>query len=575
MLRTGTPLLPLCLLLLAGLLLGCGNRRPLTPMLNRAEALMEDHPDSAYALLRTIDSTSLAPGEEQARYALLYTQARDKNYIVQTDDSLIQVAVRYYDSIGRTDRQALAYYLWGGVCRDERNYADALIKYNQAVRYADKIDHHYLLSRIYNNIAGIYHSQNLNSYSDSLYRSVEHYAKLLNDTLLWTEATSRRGRIRMEANDYPGAEQLLLQALDMAQSYQHVRLESSISAHLSTLYGWMHQHTKSLYYAKKHYHLRGDTLRNYRGNLLLGNAYYLTGQYDSALIYLSRNKQAKGHYGILSDTYKRLADIAQQRGEMEKALTYAKLKSNYADSVNSVIQTVDILTTENQLLEKQKDQDWSKFLFCAKILLFSVLFLLLLCLISILWMRKRNKQSESRKDLEILHWKESVRQQEEKLRNHEDETAQLLQKMESMKKNMQDCVATDGELHRLKQQKDAFAKEMYEHSIVYSKMEKIISDNLNFEKTDIQMDEDDWNQLIVQTDNRWSNITIRLQEQFHLSKVEIRLCCLYLTDIPKSHLQYLLGCSRDSIYRKGYTILEQKIGISRKKTSLKEFLQTF
>ena len=106
-------------------------------------------------------------------------------------------------------------------------------------------------------------------------------------------------------------------------------------------------------------------------------------------------------------------------------------------------------------------------------------------------------------------------------------------------------------------------------------MEKIISDNLNFEKTDIQMDEDDWNQLIVQTDNRWSNITIRLQEQFHLSKVEIRLCCLYLTDIPKSHLQYLLGCSRDSIYRKGYTILEQKIGISRKKTSLKEFLQTF
>ena len=151
MLRTGTPLLPLCLLLLAGLLLGCGNRRPLTPMLNRAEALMEDHPDSAYALLRTIDSTSLAPGEEQAHYALLYTQARDKNYIVQTDDSLIQVAVRYYDSIGRADRQALAYYLWGGVYRDLNRQADALERYLRAADLVQQYNDDYLSSRIFNN----------------------------------------------------------------------------------------------------------------------------------------------------------------------------------------------------------------------------------------------------------------------------------------------------------------------------------------------------------------------------------------------------------------------------------------
>lgn len=153
MLRTDTPLLPLCLLLLAGLLLGCGNRRPLTPMLNRAEALMEDHPDSAYALLRTIDSTSLAPGEEQARYALLYTQARDKNYIVQTDDSLIQVAVRYYDSIGRADRQALAYYLWGGVCRDLNRQADALERYLRAADLVQQYNDDYLSSRIFNNLS--------------------------------------------------------------------------------------------------------------------------------------------------------------------------------------------------------------------------------------------------------------------------------------------------------------------------------------------------------------------------------------------------------------------------------------
>ncbi|MGN0048581.1 MAG: hypothetical protein ACI37U_06805 [Bacteroides sp.] len=142
-------------------LLGCGKHSVRTEVLNRAESLMEAHPDSAYALLRTIDSTSLAPGEEQARYALLYTQARDKNYIVQTDDSLIQVAVRYYDSIGRTDRQALAYYLWGGVYRDLNRQADALEQYLHAIPLAEKSHTYSLQGRIYLNVGYLYYLQKI------------------------------------------------------------------------------------------------------------------------------------------------------------------------------------------------------------------------------------------------------------------------------------------------------------------------------------------------------------------------------------------------------------------------------
>lgn len=62
--------------------------------------------------ISTTDST-----RDRAYYALLLTQARDKNYIVQTDDSLIRTAVQYYDSIGDVQMQAKAYYHWGGVLR--------------------------------------------------------------------------------------------------------------------------------------------------------------------------------------------------------------------------------------------------------------------------------------------------------------------------------------------------------------------------------------------------------------------------------------------------------------------------
>ena len=59
---------------------------------------MNLHPDSALNMLESISTDSLKTKADRAYHALLLTQARDKNYIVQTDDSLIQVAVRYYDT---------------------------------------------------------------------------------------------------------------------------------------------------------------------------------------------------------------------------------------------------------------------------------------------------------------------------------------------------------------------------------------------------------------------------------------------------------------------------------------------
>ena len=61
---------------------------------------MEEYPDSALHILESIESQQLTVHADRAYYALLLTQARDKNYIVQTDDSLIRTAVQYYDSIG-------------------------------------------------------------------------------------------------------------------------------------------------------------------------------------------------------------------------------------------------------------------------------------------------------------------------------------------------------------------------------------------------------------------------------------------------------------------------------------------
>ena len=58
---------------------------------------MQFHPDSALHLLQNTDISALHGKADLAYYALLLTQVRDKNHISQTSDSLLNIAVRYYD----------------------------------------------------------------------------------------------------------------------------------------------------------------------------------------------------------------------------------------------------------------------------------------------------------------------------------------------------------------------------------------------------------------------------------------------------------------------------------------------
>lgn len=87
-----TILLSLCLLL------ACGGRDGQAAfLLDGAEGLMEEAPDSALRLLCQIRHPEHLPGRQQADYALLLTQARDKNYLDSLQsDSLIKLAVDYY-----------------------------------------------------------------------------------------------------------------------------------------------------------------------------------------------------------------------------------------------------------------------------------------------------------------------------------------------------------------------------------------------------------------------------------------------------------------------------------------------
>lgn len=471
--------------IIAFLMGGCTHRIDCNKALVRADSLMQEHPDSALHLLENIPPGSVNTTADRAYYALLLTQARDKNFILQTDDSLIRIAVRYYDGKENAAMQARAHYLWGSIYRDMNRCGDAINKYHQAATYAKQVDDNYLLGRIYNNEAALYYIQGLNHSADSIYLLSEQLGIQQNDSGLWAESLAQRGRIKMEsgADNYAEAEGMMLRALNIAHAIKNTGIEANISAHLSTLYSWMDLGEKALYYAKRDLELWKDTSHNCWGFMLLGNAYYKTGQYDSATVFLNRSLATKD-YEIKSDAYMRLADVAQKQGYMSEAAKYEKLHSIYNDSAHLSLQNVDLINAEKQLQVTEKRILAHSFR-TVRIYLVAML-VVVLALVYVLWRYRRKAIS-------------------------------FLQHNDAQKETLQE------DLGKLTNKRNTLAKETYEHSKVYVKMRKIIQEYRQKDKSELQFEEEDWQQLIAETDMRWQNITLRLREQYNLTQEDIRV----------------------------------------------------
>lgn len=116
---------------------------------------MQLRPDSALNILKSISPEKLSTRADNAYYALLLTQAQDKNFVVQKEDSLIRIAVHYYDSIGDTKMQAKAHYYWGCVYRDMNQQAEAIREFLIAAPLTEKSKEKRQLGLIYNNIGYI------------------------------------------------------------------------------------------------------------------------------------------------------------------------------------------------------------------------------------------------------------------------------------------------------------------------------------------------------------------------------------------------------------------------------------
>mgnify|MGYP002853570303 FL=1 len=130
------------------------------------DSLLEADPDSAYVLLKAMQSKVDSIGDEplSMRHLMFTASAENKLYLQMPADSDFMAVVAYYDLHGTANDRMKAYYLLGCIYRDlgeaplaMRYYIEATEKADTAAQDVDNIT----LMSIYGQMAGIADRQNM------------------------------------------------------------------------------------------------------------------------------------------------------------------------------------------------------------------------------------------------------------------------------------------------------------------------------------------------------------------------------------------------------------------------------
>ena len=140
------------------LLISCTDKPHIKAVLDKAGEVMEtENPAVVRVMLDSINTEELNTRRLKARYALLYSQALDKNYIDLATDSIIRPAVRYYRHHGSAEDKLKTLYYLGRIKENAGDNEDAMRCYIEAERYVHRNENLLMSGRLYSAKKAIYY----------------------------------------------------------------------------------------------------------------------------------------------------------------------------------------------------------------------------------------------------------------------------------------------------------------------------------------------------------------------------------------------------------------------------------
>lgn len=349
-----------CFLSITLILIACQQQEKEMVLLNKADSLMSTCPDEALQLLESTNLSKMPTPASRAKYIVLLTQALDKNYKTPTSDSLIRIATHYYDSTENdVAMQAKAHYYLGRVYQELGDNPATTREFLTAVPLVKQSKDHKLLCMLYGNLGYVYFQQDLLDKADSLYVCEEELLKQEADSAhLATLLAQRANLCIMKGVEFHAkAEELLQDALSIAEKINNPYVEIEVIGSLRFLYNDMGKPDKAISYIRRELMLQKDSTQLYGTYLSLSDAYRRSNQNDSAVYYAIKSLSSPNFY-TKANACIILEDLARKKGKFTEALHFKDCHEAYMDSTKHMESTKEVLEVEKETLLQQHEQKY-------------------------------------------------------------------------------------------------------------------------------------------------------------------------------------------------------------------------
>ena len=367
------------------------------PQLQLADSLIDKRADSALCILEKLSIEEISNKSAKAMYALLLTEALDKNFKSHRNDSLILIAVDYYKDNSNNKLKTKAYYNLGRVYQDNKEYIKATEAYLTALKTASPNQAPIL--QIYNNLALCYESQEFYLPAIKTYKESYATAEKMQDKYGILHATRGLGNVYAIQDEEEKALSYYQKALSIAQSIKDSLWENAIFCDIAKVYD-----DQGLYIeAKKQIDL---ALRYAPSNINLSPTYFWKGsilynleETDSAIHYLSR-ASTKANIYTKASIYQTLYEINKENKNYEQAILYNDTALTCYDSIQKIIHHTEI----NNLIKKHsidiyKEQIKKQSQQTKVIFIIGGLVTMFLFIYTVMYISNRNKKTH-------IHWQQ-------------------------------------------------------------------------------------------------------------------------------------------------------------------------
>ena len=520
-------------LLLCATFFSCRDGGRAEGILRTADSLMEEHPDSALAILKR-DSLEICRSGKDFRlwYALSRTEADDKCYILHVSDSAIRIAAGCYDSYGSALQRVRADYLLGRVYCDMHLYGHALTSFNKAIAVDaenDSVINRYK-ARAATWAGYVYEVEGLHKDALRYNKLAYGYAKKAGAQV--TEIYSLRdiGRSYRDLNRNDIAIPYYQQAAKKAKAIDDANLYNMVMEELAGIY--IEEGRLDEAYAALNTKFLATTDKDIASHYYIWAMYFeKIGQLDSAVAYDKRGMKYS-EISIKRDVSLDLARLLTKQGKRDEAMEYYEKYSVYSDSVEAseLKETSDMLSQVEKSIDVERK---NAALASSQLRLAAVMSILVVVVVIAsvallgMYLKRKRKQREQLERVRRYRLERSMKEKQRAQQNKERIALlenELTASNQTLSELRQELIRNEAEMLKYKDALTAFEQkhgELLVADLADTDVYKLYHDPI------AKPTSADYHMLVEALNKAYSDFTLRLKEFYpDIRSNEMWICCM-------------------------------------------------